>query len=183
MVEMMEARNAIANATSDSLILFDELGRGTATYDGMSLAQSILEYVNNDIGCKTLFSTHYHELTALEELKGIKNVHVEAYLKDGNVTFLHKVSPGAVDKSYGIHVAKLAGMPPKVLERAEEVLNYYESQDEKAPKRNSEQVSFDFDEPKQNNKVMDKLSEIDPLKVTPMDAINLLYELKELSKK
>ena len=87
MVEMMEARNALVNATSDSLILFDELGRGTATYEGMSLAQAILEYVNKDIKCKTLFSTHYHELTALESLSGIKNVHVEAYEKDGNVTF------------------------------------------------------------------------------------------------
>ncbi len=183
MVEMMEARNAIANATKDSLILFDELGRGTATYDGMSLAQAILEYVNNEIGCKTLFSTHYHELTALEEIKGIKNVHVEAYLKDGNVTFLHKVSPGAIDKSYGIHVAKLAGMPTKVLERAESILDYYEKQDEGVTKRNTEQVAFDFDEPEVNTEVMDKLDEIDPLKVTPMEAINLLYELKELSKK
>ena len=115
MVEMKEAKNAICNATSDSLILFDELGRGTSTYDGMSLAEAILEYVNNKIKCKTLFSTHYHELTSLEEHSGIKNVHVEAYEKDGNVTFLHKVKDGAVDKSYGIHVAKLAGMPKDLL--------------------------------------------------------------------
>ena len=91
MVEMMEAKNAITNATDKSLILFDELGRGTATYDGISLAQAILEYVNKKIKCKTLFSTHYHELTALEDMNGIKNVHVEAYEKDGDVTFLHKV--------------------------------------------------------------------------------------------
>ena len=182
MVEMMEARNALVNATSDSLILFDELGRGTATYDGMSLAQAILEYVNKKIKCKTLFSTHYHELTSLEEISGVKNVHVEAYLKDGNVTFLHKVIPGAIDKSYGIHVAKLAGIPLEVLDRANDILNYYESKEDLVKGRNVEQVSFDFDG-EENNKVLDKLDEIDPLKITPMDAINLLYELKELSKK
>ncbi len=183
MVEMMEARNALVNATSDSLILFDELGRGTATYDGMSLAQAILEYVNKKIKCKTLFSTHYHELTSLEEISGVKNVHVEAYLKDGNVTFLHKVIPGAIDKSYGIHVAKLAGIPLEVLDRANDILNYYESKEDLVKGRNVEQVSFDFDGEEENNKVLDKLNEIDPLKITPMDAINLLYELKELSKK
>lgn len=183
MVEMMEAKNALVNATGDSLILFDELGRGTATYDGMSLAQAILEYVNDKIKCKTLFSTHYHELTALDELKGIKNVHVEAYEKDGNVTFLHKVKDGAVDKSYGIHVAKLAGMPQDLLKRANEVLKYYESNGKEAMVTTSEQVMFNFDEPSQTNPVLERLKDIDPLKCTPMDAINLLYELKELSKK
>ena len=184
MVEMMEAKNALVNATPNSLILFDELGRGTATYDGMSLAQAILEYVNEKIKCKTLFSTHYHELTALERLHGIQNVHVEAYEKDGNVTFLHKVKPGAVDKSYGIHVAKLAGMPEYLLKRAGEILKYYESNNKETPVITETQVAFNFDEPTpQKNEVLDRLKEIDPLKCTPMDAINLLYELKELSKK
>lgn len=183
MVEMMEAKNALVNATGDSLILFDELGRGTATYDGMSLAQAILEYVNNKIKCKTLFSTHYHELTALDELKGIKNVHVEAYEKDGNVTFLHKVKDGAVDKSYGIHVAKLAGMPQDLLKRAGEVLKYYEGNGKEAMVITNEQVMFNFDQPiNESSPVLERLEEIDPLKITPMDAINLLYELKELSK-
>ena len=182
MVEMTEAKNAICNATPNSLILFDELGRGTATYDGMSLAQSILEYVNNKIKCKTLFSTHYHELTALEEINGIKNVHVEAYEKDGNVTFLHKVKDGAVDKSYGIHVAKIAGMPKELLNRAQEILTMYESQDKEYPVSPNQQVSFNFDVIEENP-VLDRLEEIDPLKCTPIDAINLLYELKELSKK
>lgn len=184
MVEMKEAKKAICNATSDSLILFDELGRGTATYDGMSLAQAILEYVNNNIGCKTLFSTHYHELTSLaEKNKGICNVHVEAIEKDGNVTFLHKVKPGAVDRSYGIHVAKLAGMPKELLGRAQEILNLYENQDKEHPILFNTQVAFDFAETSENNEVLNKLEEIDPLKVTPMEAMNLLYELKELSKK
>ena len=182
MVEMKEAKNAICNATADSLILFDELGRGTATYDGLSLAQSILEYVNNKIKCKTLFSTHYHELTSLDELSGIKNIHVEAYEKDGNVTFLHKVKDGAVDKSYGIHVAKLAGMPEELLNRAEEVLDYFEENGKKSDITTSNQLSFNFmDTP--TSEVEEKLKEIDPLKTTPMDAINILYELKELIKK
>ena len=183
MVEMMEARNALVNATSDSLILFDELGRGTATYDGMSLAQAILEYVNKDIKCKTLFSTHYHELTALDSLSGIKNVHVEAYEKDGNVTFLHKVKDGAVDKSYGIHVAKLAGMPNAILNRSSEILKYYESNGKEALVQTNEQLGFNFDAVEEPSPVLDRLEEIDPLKTTPMEAINLLYELKELSKK
>ncbi len=183
MVEMMEARNALVNATSDSLILFDELGRGTATYDGMSLAQAILEYVNRDIKCKTLFSTHYHELTALESLSGIKNVHVEAYEKDGNVTFLHKVKDGAVDKSYGIHVAKLAGMPKEILNRSSEILKYYESNGKETLVQQNEQIGFNFDAVVEDSPVLDRLEEIDPLKTTPMEAINLLYELKELSKK
>lgn len=182
MVEMMEARNALSNATSNSLILFDELGRGTSTYDGMSLAQSILEYVNDKIKCKTLFSTHYHELTKLDELTGIKNIHVEAYEKDGNVTFLHKVKDGAIEKSYGINVAKLAGMPNDLLKRASEILKYYESTN-KETTTTSEQVTFNFDEPNEPNPVLERLEEIDPLKTTPIDAINLLYELKELSKK
>ena len=184
MVEMMEARNAICNATSNSLILFDELGRGTATYDGMSLAQAILEYVSREIKCKTLFSTHYHELTALEETdSSICNVHVEAHEQDGDVTFLHKVKKGAVDKSYGIHVAKLAGMPKDLLKRASEVLKMYESNDKEVITTGSTQVAFNFDVVEEDNPVLDRLEEIDPLKVTPMDAINLLYELKELSKK
>ncbi len=182
MVEMKEARNAIMNATDKSLVLFDELGRGTATYDGISLAQSILEYVNKKIKCKTLFSTHYHELTSLDELSGIKNVHVEAYEKDGNVTFLHKVKDGAVDKSYGIHVAKLAGMPKELLDRAEEVLNYFENNGKKSDVTTSNQLAFDFSEPEESE-VENKLKDIDPLKVTPMEAINILYELKEISKK
>ena len=184
MVEMLEAQNAIKNATKNSLILFDELGRGTATYDGMSLAQSILEYVNDNIKCKTLFSTHYHELTNLEHMEGIKNVHVEAHEEDGNITFLHKVKPGAVDKSYGIHVAKLAGMPNEIIKRANEILRLYEETSKEKQMSRGEQVSFDFDTPEPvNNKVLDRLEEIDPLKTTPIEAINLLYELKELSKK
>ena len=120
MVEMNEARNAIVNATHNSLILFDELGRGTATYDGMSLAQAIIEYISKNIKCKTLFSTHYHELTTLErEINSLKNIHVSAHEENGEITFLHKIKNGPADKSYGIHVAKLAGMPEDLIKRAD----------------------------------------------------------------
>lgn len=185
MVEMKEAKNAICNATLESLILFDELGRGTATYDGISLAQAILEYISIHIKCKTLFSTHYHELTSLSNnFSDIKNVHVAASEQDGNVTFLHKVQDGAVDKSYGIHVARLAGMPDELLKRSSEILKVYEKEDKKS-KDTNHQVSFDFDNQPilKESEALVKLRSIDPLKITPIEAINLLYELKELDKK
>ena len=183
MVEMNEAKNAITGATRDSLILFDELGRGTATYDGMSLAQSILEYVNNNIKCKTLFSTHYHELTKMEEkLNGIKNVHVSASESDGEIVFLHKIKDGSIDKSYGIHVAKLSGMPSEVIIRANEILNFYENK-KVEPTNDKVQLSMDFEEVKKESEIENKVKEIDPLNMTPIDAINFLYELKEISKK
>ncbi|CAM3028493.1 DNA mismatch repair protein MutS [Lactiplantibacillus plajomi] len=129
MVEMQEANNALQHATANSLVLFDEIGRGTATYDGMALAQAIIEFVHNHIHAKTLFSTHYHELTALDqELTGLRNVHVGATEQNGELVFLHKVEAGAADKSYGVHVAKLAGMPSELLKRADQILTSLESQ-------------------------------------------------------
>lgn len=120
MVEMLEAKNAIANASERSLILFDEIGRGTSTYDGMALAQAIIEHIHDQIGAKTLFSTHYHELTVLEEsLDQLKNVHVSAIEENGKVVFLHKIQDRAADKSYGIHVAQLAELPDSLIARAE----------------------------------------------------------------
>jgi len=186
MVEMNEARNAIANATENSLILFDELGRGTATYDGMSLAQAILEYINTNIKCKTLFSTHYHELTSLDKMfPSIKNVHVSAIEDGNNITFLHKVKSGAVDKSYGIHVARLAKMPEALLSRASEILSDYENNAKKHKKDDRIQLSMNFDEPKEITKdyVKEKLETIDPLNITPLEALNLLFELKDMSNK
>jgi DNA mismatch repair protein MutS len=186
MVEMKEAKNAICGATVDSLILFDELGRGTATYDGMSLAKSILEYISKNIKCKTLFSTHYHELTSLEhKISSIKNVHVSAHEEQGSITFLHKIKNGAVDKSYGIHVAKLAGMPEELLLRAEEILKYYESESRQKNKKEKDdniQLTMSFEEDKKDP-LKEKLEKIDPLRLTPIEALNILYELKELSTK
>ena len=130
MVEMLEAKNAITNATKDSLILFDEIGRGTSTYDGMALAQAIIEYIHNRIGAKTLFSTHYHELTVLEEeLEHLHNIHVSAIEQNGQVVFLHKIKEGPTDKSYGIHVAKLAELPTELINRANEILSSLENQE------------------------------------------------------
>ncbi|PIO83137.1 DNA mismatch repair protein MutS [Loigolactobacillus backii] len=129
MVEMMESNEALAHATQNSLVLFDEIGRGTATYDGMALAQAIIEYLHDHVHAKTLFSTHYHELTALESrLPGLKNVHVGAVEENGTLVFLHKMLPGAADKSYGIHVAKLAGLPDSLLKRATTILTKLEKQ-------------------------------------------------------
>ncbi len=182
MVEMKEANTAISDATENSLILFDELGRGTATYDGMSLAQAILEYIHDKIKAKTMFSTHYHELTSLEkDLKHLKNVHVSAIEKEGQITFLHKVKNGAVDKSYGIHVASLAHLPESLIKRADEILNIYEKKSIK--KETFTQTSlFELTEseaePKKNI-IEEKIKAINPLEMTPMEALNYLYELKK----
>lgn len=129
MVEMMESQHAITHATKNSLLLFDEIGRGTSTYDGMSLAQAMMEYIHREIGANTLFSTHYHELTSLEDvLPRLKNVHVAAAEQDGKVVFLHKVKDGAADQSYGIHVAELAQLPQPILTRAQQLLETFEAQ-------------------------------------------------------
>lgn len=185
MVEMKEARNAICGATENSLILFDELGRGTATYDGMSLAQAILEYISDYIGAFTLFSTHYHELTRLDKkYKNIKNVHVSAVENGNEITFLHKVKNGAVDKSYGIHVARLAKMPEELLNKAEEILNEYESNSKKKNPEEKIQLAMDF-EPngKKDDIIKETIEKIDVLNTTPMEALNLLFDLKQKIKK
>ena len=177
MVEMKEANEAITNATNNSLIIFDELGRGTATYDGLSLAQAIIEYLHNNIKCKTLFSTHYHELTKLEDhFENLKNVHVSALEENGNITFLHKIKNGSVDKSYGIHVAKLANLPKSLIKRANEILNDYESNGNIEIKN---QISFDLDEKDEENIALEKLKQINPYEITPVEALNILYELKK----
>ena len=178
MVEMKEASRAIKFATKNSLILFDELGRGTATFDGMSLAEAILEYIANNIKCKTLFSTHYHELTDMEKtLKNLKNKHVSAVEEEGSITFLHKVKDGCVDKSYGINVAKLAGLPNSVIDRADSILKTYESKEKKKDVYIQTTLPLNFEEHK--SLVEEELKKIDILSITPLDAINILNKLKE----
>lgn len=182
MVEMNEANNAISNATENSLILFDELGRGTATFDGMALAQAIIEHIHDKIGAKTMFSTHYHELTDLEEsLEHLKNIHVSAYEEQGNITFLHKIKSGSVDKSYGIHVAKLANLPASLINRASSILKVYETNEYKRDKK-IQQV-LPLEEPVFEKSLIEKeLEKINPIEITPMEALNILYKLKETMK-
>lgn len=208
MVEMMEANQALRNATPNSLILFDELGRGTATYDGMALAQAIIEYIHQNVQAKTLFSTHYHELTVLDqELAQLKNVHVGAVEKDGEVVFLHKMMEGPADKSYGIHVAKIAGLPIDLLKRASTILATLESGEEKhhqipvepiksvvnlqeGPAKTSQTSKAQVNEETQQlslfseltdgeQGVVTSLKELNLLEMTPMDALNKLYELQK----
>ena len=185
MVEMMEANHAIRKATPQSLILFDELGRGTATYDGMALAQSIIEYIHDRTGAKT----HYHELTALSEtLSRLENVHVATLERDGQVTFLHKIEPGPADKSYGIHVAKIAGLPEELLKRADAILTKLEGQAQQvpfvdetfkkeAPSQVAEQMSL-FEEEAENT-VITELKNLDLYNMTPMEVMMAVAELKK----
>ena len=177
MVEMSEANRALKHATKNSLILFDELGRGTATFDGMSLAAAIIEYIHNNVKAKTFFSTHYHELTDLENhLSHLKNVHVSASLENGNLVFLHKIKEGSIDKSYGIHVAKLAHLPESLIDRANEILENYESNDKTNSIKPSQlELNLDFNT---ESKVEEEIRNMDILKLTPIDALNELYRLK-----
>jgi len=180
MVEMKESATALQNATKNSLILFDELGRGTSTYDGMSLAGSIIEYIANIIKCKTLFSTHYHELTSMEnKIPGIKNVHVSISENDGDITFLHKVMDGAVDKSYGINVAKLANLPTTVIKRANELLTEFENKNNNDVKV-IKQFELNLEE---SDELRDYIKTINPLEITPIEALTILDKIKKLSDK
>lgn len=184
MVEMMEANHAISNATKNSLILFDELGRGTATFDGMSLAQAIIEYIHDNIGAKTLFSTHYHELTDLEQnLKHLKNIHVSAHEEEGNITFLHKIKQGSVDKSYGIHVAKLASLPDSLIKRANQILAVYENKEKKRDIKIQESLPLEelMESTKKSN-IEEELEKVNLMEITPLEALNLLYRLKNEQK-
>ena len=183
MVEMTEANNALCNATENSLILFDELGRGTATFDGMALAQAIIEFIHDKIKAKTLFSTHYHELTDLENnLNNLKNVHVSAVEEDGNITFLHKIQKGSIDKSYGIHVAKLANLPKELIRRADNILKVYENTEKKRDLKIQESLPIDELIEDKASKIEERLKEINPLEITPLEALNILCELKEETK-
>jgi len=179
MVEMNEANYAISSATENSLILFDELGRGTATFDGMALAQSIIEYIEKNIKCKTFFSTHYHELTDLENsLDSVKNIHVSAVEENGYITFLHKIKEGSIDKSYGIHVAKLAGLPLSLIKRADQILKVYENNEQKRDIKIQQSLPLE-ELIKEENKIEKELKELDLLNITPLEALNILYNLKD----
>ena len=182
MVEMMEANTALRYATKHSLILFDEIGRGTATYDGMALAQAMLEYIDEAIGAKTLFSTHYHELTELaEEHQSMRNVHVDVREEKNEIEFRYRVIEGKADKSYGINVAKLAHLPKVVLDRASQLLSNFENQDNN---QNYQPSLFVMDQVQpEKSQLLQQLQELDIDSMTPRDALDCLYELKKLSEK
>ncbi len=185
MVEMLEANEAIRNATKQSLLIFDEIGRGTATYDGMALAQAIIEYVHEKIKAITLFSTHYHELTALEQtLKRLKNIHVSAVEEKHTIVFLHKIKEGPTDKSYGINVAELAKLPKTLIYRADEILKHLEADKKKTALLNL----FNFDQvdaientfvTKTEEHVIESLKETDINTLTPLDALMLIKKLQD----
>jgi DNA mismatch repair protein MutS len=191
MIEMVETANILNNATSKSLIILDEIGRGTSTYDGLSIAQAVAEYIHNHprLGAKTLFATHYHELVELANfLPRVKNYNIAVSEEGGKVVFLRKIVPGGADKSYGIHVAQLAGLPKAVVHRAEEVLSELESNGDvkvvpevkprfrqKAPR---EQLPL-FG---QKSPVTDEILKLDISSMTPLEAITKLYELQRKAK-
>ncbi|MBS3750122.1 MAG: DNA mismatch repair protein MutS, partial [Anaerolineales bacterium] len=178
MVEMVETANILNHATPRSLLILDEIGRGTSTYDGVSIAWAVVEYIHNhpEKKAKTLFATHYHELTQLSELlPGVRNYNVTVSEADGDVVFLYNIVPGGADKSYGIHVAQLAGMPSSVVQRAEEIMDKLEESSGKA-------VKIDPEAPKQmalfpdTNPLLEELESLDLNELSPLEAINRLYE-------
>ncbi len=184
MVEMVETAAILNQATPRSLVILDEIGRGTSTYDGLSIAKAVVEHLHNHprLGCKTLFATHYHELTELAEtLPRVKNYSVAVSEEDGQVVFLHRIEPGRADKSYGIHVARLAGMPQAVVNRAWEELDDLERQDQSNARGPMAHAGFQmplFGGEAPNQAVMDELLEMDVSTMTPLAAINALYRLQ-----
>lgn len=189
MVEMNEVANIIKNATPDSLLILDEIGRGTSTFDGMSIARAVLEYVSDKrrLGAKTLFATHYHELAVMEELlEGVKNYNIAVKKNGENITFLRRIVPGGADKSYGIEVAKLAGIPEWIIKRAKEIQREYENGTgenlnivkKKQPKKNDDIQQISLLSNANDNEIISQLKSIDLNTLTPIEAMNILYKLK-----
>jgi DNA mismatch repair protein MutS len=178
MVEMVETANILHHATPRSLLVLDEIGRGTSTYDGVSIAWAVVEYIHNhpQLRAKTFFATHYHELTQLAELlPGVRNYNVAVSESEGKVVFLHKIIPGGADRSYGIHVGQLAGLPRPVVQRAGEILRQLEASSGKAVKLNpfaAKQIAL-FPE---TSPLLDELKTLDVNSLSPIEALNKLYE-------
>ena len=187
MVEMLETNYALQNATQRSLILFDEIGRGTATFDGIALAEAILYHISQEVKAVTIFSTHYHELTDLDQaLEAIRNIHVGAVEEDGNLVFLYKILEGPADKSYGIHVAQLAGLPSLLIERSRDVLRELESNAKHLRQPRSKQLNL-FEKEKEKEeiplpsltRVEEAIAELNISQLTPLEALNLLADLQK----
>ena len=181
MVEMTEVAEILRHASKDSLVILDEIGRGTSTFDGMSIARAVVEYICENIGCKTLFATHYHELTGMDkDVHGVKNYNIAVKKRGEDITFLRRIVPGPADDSYGIEVAKLAGLPAGVTKRAHAVLRQLEAS---APgRRQTLQLDFEtveaYNNPVVPSEVVEKLHNVDIETLTPLEALNFLYELK-----
>ncbi|NLN81348.1 MAG: DNA mismatch repair protein MutS [Clostridiales bacterium] len=190
MVEMSEVAYILKNATSKSLIVFDEIGRGTSTFDGMSIARAVLEYVAKKIGAKTLFATHYHELTSIEnELDGVKNYNIAVKKRGDDITFLRRIVRGPADKSYGVEVAKLAGIPDHVVSRAKEILKQLSEGEPSAPSCPVDEDRFEEDDgqlsllPAGDNEIIRMLKDIDVNTLTPIESMQTLYRLTKLASK
>ena len=187
MVEMNEVAYILKKATNKSLLILDEIGRGTSTYDGMSIARAVLEYVadTKKLGAKTLFATHYHELTVLEDkLRGVKNYNIAAMKHGDDITFLRRIIPGAADESYGVEVAKLAGLPESVIERAKKILKALENgkKTDRAQRRQSDVPEMQMELVPKETPIEKRLRELDINTLTPMESMNILFELIKLLK-
>src|SRR5436305_9426366 len=185
---MVETANILNHATARSLLVLDEVGRGTSTWDGLAIARAVVEHIHGYIGARTLFATHYHELTALaDRLRRIHNVHVAVAEDDGRVVFLHRVVPGGADRSYGIHVAQLAGLPAAVTDRAREALHELETRAQQNGHRSrrsrSQQLTL-FGEPTDGvaSQILDALLAVDVTALTPIEALTRLHELQQKGK-
>jgi len=181
MVEMTETATILNNATEQSLVLMDEIGRGTSTFDGLSLAWAAAHHMGEKAKAFTLFATHYFELTALaQELPGCGNVHLDATEHKGQLVFLHSVKPGPANQSYGLQVASLAGVPGKVIKRARAYLRELEDQQGRAQGALQKGFEFAVEEPVADDPIRDAVDALDPDAMTPRDALQAIYELKKL---
>jgi DNA mismatch repair protein MutS len=180
---MLETASILHNATPRSLLLFDEIGRGTSTYDGMAIARAVVEFIHHrpEVAAKTLFATHYHELVDLAAfLPRVKNCNVAVSEEEGRVVFLHRILPGGADKSYGIHVAQLAGMPRPVIQRAQEVLSELEDKGDRLPRRGRpREAAVQLSLLGASDAFLEELASLDVDSLTPLQAITKLYELRE----
>ncbi|MFN5929304.1 MAG: MutS-related protein, partial [Roseiflexaceae bacterium] len=179
MVEMTETAAILAQCTNQSLLILDEVGRGTSTYDGMAIAQALIEYIHNEprLRCRTLFATHYHELTGLsEQLTRLCNLHMAAEEHNGEVVFLHELRDGSADRSYGIHVAQIAGIPRAVIRRAEELLRALEHE-RRSQLPQTQQAALFTPEPAPPHPVLTRLQQLNPNELSPIEALTLLFGL------
>lgn len=184
MVEMNEVAQILRYATKDSLIILDEVGRGTSTFDGMSIARAVMEYIHSRIKAKTLFATHYHQLIAMEdELEGVKNYSVAVKERGNDIVFLRRIVPGGTDKSYGVHVARLAGLPKKVLERANEILAEYDNGTENVPAVKTIENRQQPMDSLFTSSLSEQILKLDVMSMTPIEAMNALYKLQDEARK